>query len=518
MATPNEDKEDGSVDLVSSQIKDRLTLGDDTASPQSQNPFALIPLEVFQRIIHFALGDPAYPIQIRIVQLSLVCKSWRDGVVGGVPYWTQIDYISGEPSWQADINKARRFWVLFTYDQALHGEADIVPFLRLILNNIDRCCLLSLALAKVPKDDSEEKKLLDAILHHPAPVLQTFKIAVPQRFVSIIRPQDRNLEINARFISWQSGILERLTSLKVEQHPWEQLPADLVSMDRLVDIIRNSSGLQYLSILNLTLTSWTKKPSVPLIMPDLHTISLTLPLNFTSHFLSLLVAPRCTWFAAECNMEGSTIDALLGPACHSLNDLFGSRWNPTRASVFVDDRTVHFSCGSFTLVLDDIKGSRAAIDRCLSFYQQTSLRNVKELELSAKGTWLDVLSLLEGSLPSVETLTLQQIPQDEWEGIIEYLSRSDGPQCWPHLDGLVVLAGNPPYWKFSPHHFLNFLCVRLEIPDASQTPKRKFGRLVARGLFHRSFKETGTWNKFRSLVEHVNMSERVGYLLHANGL
>ncbi|KAG8899218.1 hypothetical protein FRB99_006849 [Tulasnella sp. 403] len=520
MSKPSIGNEHHSIHTISSQTGNKLDLEDNVASIQGKNPFARVPVEVFQRIIHFALGDPAYPIDNRIDDLGCVCRRWKQCISTGGPYWIQIDYPAGESSWTLDLQKARCLWVAFTYNQDADGDDGMGPFLQLILDNMDCCCLLELTFVEPSKDPDETKKLIDLIIQHPAPVLQTFDIALPRRYpsrkTSVIDPSDRKLEADVRFLPRQSGMTQRLTSLSIKQSHGEHLPEEFhIPMDELIDIIRNSPCLKYLAITNLPLTHWSKdKPSTPLVLPDLDTISLRdLPLDFTSCVLSLLVAPNCTDLLVECTMGGTTIDALLDPTSHSLNELLGTIAGDDTICIKMGQSYVNLGSyngsSGLALVLGDIHDGRGALARYLSFHPPTTLQNVKKLNLSVRTELLDVLSLLGHALPFVKKLVLEHISQDNWEEVIRYLSRQDGPQFWPELDELSVTASTRPCWKFIPDHIFNFLYTRPGIRQPDQEPQRKFGKLFMNGGFHDSFEKTGAWKRLGALVNDLKTGDKL---------
>ncbi|KAG8899244.1 hypothetical protein FRB99_006845 [Tulasnella sp. 403] len=512
------------VRLTSSQTMDKFAPEDGVAPLHSKRPFGLIPVEIFQRIIHFALGDPTYPIKSRIDQLGLVCQSWKKGISTGGPYWIQIDYAAGESSWTVDLQKSRCLWVAFSYNQDAEGDDSMGPFLRLILDNMGRCCLLELTFVEGSTRSDAMKELIDLIIQHPAPVLQAFHIVLPQQYPSRVAyltdANERKLEVDLRFLPHCSGMVQRVTSLNVTQSSL----GGSIPMDSLFEITQNSPCLTDLAVTNLPMTTWSAdKPSTPLVLSNLDSISLRgLPLDFISCVLSSLVAPRCTYLFVECEMGGLTIDALLDPACRSVNQLFESLAGGRSMYITAKRNNIHFSSGShsgngsFALVLGNTRNRRGALTRCFSFHQPSTLQNVKTLALSVESRSLDVLSLLEDALPSVETLRLLSISENGWEEVADYLSRRDGPQCWPLLDHLVVFASHPPYWRLTLHHFFYFLHKRLGIRGPDQEPKRKFGQLFVRGLFDTSLYKPGVWKELEALVDDLNISQELPYAMYGS--
>ncbi|KAG8904249.1 hypothetical protein FRB99_002033 [Tulasnella sp. 403] len=515
MLSPEEESDRHAVQLFSSQAADLTIQEGPVTSLLRGKSFGSLPVEIFQEIIRLALGDPAYPMKIRIVQLILVCRSWKEGITNYGSFYTEVNYSVPEPPWTLALQKAGSSWISFIFDTATTDYKDLDRFLQLVLDNMDRCYLLVLRFSAIPEGDA--KKLVKAILHYPAPVLQTFRIIIPGKSnASATQPRDRMLDISASLVPWNSGLLQRLTSLAIHRSSWEYVaPENNISMDHLVHVIRNTPGLCDLRLQNLSLTPWSdEKPSTPLTLPDLSRVVVgRLHCDFISHFLILLRAPNCISLSVECDMGISTIDALLDPASESLNNLLASLADADMLSMNIGNVSMSFnSLGShrhFRFELWNISSRKAAFRRFLSFYQPTTLQNIKDLALSIHRRSPGILSILEHALPSIETLVVQRIHQEGWGELMEFLSRPKGPQCWPLLDDVTVFAGHPSGWRFLPDQFLRFFRARVELID--HVLKRKFGKVYVRGWFDASFDEK-VWEELRTLVNDLDMPKRLGYL------
>ncbi|KAF9245224.1 hypothetical protein BU15DRAFT_41300 [Melanogaster broomeanus] len=281
------------------------------------SPISRLPPEILATIfVHCArlyFGDFRLPCAWQVppwVNVSYICRHWRDVALNCAPLWTFL-FVSSQRWTEELLSRSKMAPLKIRMDMRYSKQSHESRFLEKVVAYAERIQDLSLRLTRHTAEEILPK------LSSRAPFLKTLHVTVEksgylgERHVVLDTlfngdtPALRTLELSNCHISWSSSVLGGLTSLRLRDLTSSSQP----TVTELIAMLRRMPNLVYLYLENaLASANQFILDSKNLDLPRLSRLALIAPSSAIIAFLTRVHIPLETEARIRCRYEDSNND------------------------------------------------------------------------------------------------------------------------------------------------------------------------------------------------------------------